>query len=261
MLEACARGARGRDRAARTFCAFRSREFTLQAHLLRVLDRQGESQGLGARVRRADPRVVAATNRAVTELKYDFAARFTLKVEVPSRSARAEDVPLLVRHLFARAAAGNEEVWRRFCDAKQGAFEVRGAPALVDRRLRHTLGTNTRMRNIRAAVMRQSCGSGVAGVSPKVARVPGDRWHVSGAKVAMRLEPTRDADGPLFAHCRRAHSRKREMSIRRLIGAVVLLVGWTIRMRRLRRQLWLQPHHRHVLGIWPVCEDSTISCM
>jgi two-component system nitrogen regulation response regulator GlnG/two-component system response regulator HydG len=118
---------------------------TLQAHLLRVLDRKGEYQRLGeSRVRSADLRVVAATNRAVTELKYDFAARFTLKVEVPPLSARAADVPLLVRHLLARAAAGNEEVRRRFCDAKQGAFEVRVDPALVDRLLRHTLRTNTR---------------------------------------------------------------------------------------------------------------------
>ena len=86
---------------------------TLQAHLLRVLDRKGEYQRLGeARVRCADLRVVAATNRAVTELKHDFAARFTLKVEVPPLSARAADVPLLVRHLLARVAAGNDEVRR-----------------------------------------------------------------------------------------------------------------------------------------------------
>ena len=58
-----------------------------------------------------------------------------------------------------------------------------------------------------------------------------------------------------------AHSRKREMSIPRLIGAVVIVVGWAIRMRRLRRQLWLQPHHRRVLHIWPACEDPTISGM
>src|SRR5262249_66785 len=56
----------------------------LQAHLLRVLDRNGEYQRLGeSRVRRADLRVVAATNRGVAELKHDFAARFTLAVEIP----------------------------------------------------------------------------------------------------------------------------------------------------------------------------------
>jgi len=118
---------------------------TLQAHLLRVLDRKGEYQRLGeSRVRYADLRVVAATNRAVTELKYDFAARFTLKVEVPSLSARAADVPLLVRHLLVRAATENEEVRRRFCDVSGDAFEPRVDPALVDRLLRHTFRTNTR---------------------------------------------------------------------------------------------------------------------
>ena len=118
---------------------------TLQAHLLRVLDRKGEYQRLGeSRVRHADLRVVAATNRAVTELKHDFAARFTLKVEVPPLSARVADVPLLVRHLLARVAAGNEQVRRRFCEARDGAVEPRVAPALIDRLLRHHFRTNTR---------------------------------------------------------------------------------------------------------------------
>jgi DNA-binding NtrC family response regulator len=117
----------------------------LQAHLLRVLDRDGEYQRLGeSRGRRADLRVVAATNRAVAELKHDFAARFTLMIEVPSLAARTADVPLLVRHLLARAAAGNEEVRRRFCDVRGGAVEPRVAPALVDRLLRHPFRANTR---------------------------------------------------------------------------------------------------------------------
>ncbi|MGH2898504.1 MAG: sigma 54-interacting transcriptional regulator, partial [Solirubrobacteraceae bacterium] len=48
----------------------------LQAYPLRVLDQRGEYQLLGeAWVRCADLRVVAATNRAATELKHDFAAR------------------------------------------------------------------------------------------------------------------------------------------------------------------------------------------
>jgi two-component system nitrogen regulation response regulator GlnG/two-component system response regulator HydG len=117
----------------------------LQAHLLRVLDRNGEYQRLGeSRVRRADLRVVAATNRAVTDLKHDFAARFTLEVEIPSLSDRAADVPLLARHLLARAAADNEEVRRRFCELRGGAVEPRVDPALVDRLLRHSFRTNTR---------------------------------------------------------------------------------------------------------------------
>jgi DNA-binding NtrC family response regulator len=117
----------------------------LQAHLLRVLDRKGEYQRLGeSRLRHADLRVVAATNRAVTELKHDFAARFLLQVEVPPLSSRAADVPLLMRYLLARIAAGNDEVRRRFCESRGNAVEPRVAPALIDRLLRHRFPTNTR---------------------------------------------------------------------------------------------------------------------
>ncbi|MFT3766987.1 MAG: sigma 54-interacting transcriptional regulator [Minicystis sp.] len=118
----------------------------LQAHLLRVLDRRGEYQRLGeSRMRRADLRVVAATNRAVEELKHDFAARFTLRVEVPPLAERREDIPLLVRHLLRRAAAGNEDVRRNFFEARGGHEpEARIAPELIERLLRHPLRTNTR---------------------------------------------------------------------------------------------------------------------
>jgi two-component system nitrogen regulation response regulator GlnG/two-component system response regulator HydG len=117
----------------------------LQAHLLRVLDRKGEYQRLGdSRLRHADLRVVAATNRAVSELKHDFAARFLLQIEVPPLASRAADVPLLVRHLLAQIAAGNDEVRRRFCELRDGAVEPRVAPALIDRLLRHRFATNLR---------------------------------------------------------------------------------------------------------------------
>jgi two-component system nitrogen regulation response regulator GlnG/two-component system response regulator HydG len=117
----------------------------LQAHLLRVLDRKGEYQRLGeSRLRHADLRVVAATNRAVSELKHDFAARFLLQIEVPPLAARAADVPLLVRHLLSQIAAGNDEVRRRFCAPGGGAAEPRVSPALIDRLLRHRFATNTR---------------------------------------------------------------------------------------------------------------------
>jgi len=77
----------------------------LQAHLLRVLDARGEYQRLGeARARRADLRLVAATNRPVEALKHDLAARLALRVTLPSLAERVEDVPLLLAHLAARAA-------------------------------------------------------------------------------------------------------------------------------------------------------------
>jgi len=120
----------------------------LQAHLLRVLDRRGEYQRLGeSRMRRADLRVIAATNRQIEELKHDFAARFTLRVEVPSLAARREDLPLLIRHLLRRAAAGNEDVRRRFFEAPAGPRaepEARVDAALIDRLVRHDFPGNTR---------------------------------------------------------------------------------------------------------------------
>jgi two-component system nitrogen regulation response regulator GlnG/two-component system response regulator HydG len=120
----------------------------LQAHLLRVLDRRGEYQRLGeARVRRSDLRVIAATNRRIEDLKHDFAARFTLRVEVPSLEARRDDIPLLIRHLLRRAAAGNEDVRRRFFDAPgpgRAEPEARIAAGLIDALVRHAFPGNTR---------------------------------------------------------------------------------------------------------------------
>ncbi|NUQ12126.1 MAG: sigma 54-interacting transcriptional regulator [Gemmatimonadaceae bacterium] len=56
----------------------------LQVHLLRVLDGGGEYQRLGEPfMRRANFRLVAATNRPAEALKPDFLARFKVQVEVP----------------------------------------------------------------------------------------------------------------------------------------------------------------------------------
>ena len=82
-----------------------------QAHLLRVLDGDGEYQRLGeAQARRSGFRLVAATNRDPSALKHDFVARFTAQVELPSLEARKEDVPLLVQHLLAHAAKRSPEI-------------------------------------------------------------------------------------------------------------------------------------------------------
>lgn len=76
----------------------------LQAHLLRVLDQGGEYHRLGdARTRRADVRLVAATNRGIGALKHDLAARFALRIEVPGLNERREDIPFLLRLLLAAA--------------------------------------------------------------------------------------------------------------------------------------------------------------
>jgi two-component system nitrogen regulation response regulator GlnG/two-component system response regulator HydG len=92
----------------------------LQAHLLRVLD-QGEYQRLGdARQHMADLRFVAATNRPVSELKHDLAARLVLRVEVPPLADRIEDIPLLARQIVRRICAGDRQLAERFCRSREG---------------------------------------------------------------------------------------------------------------------------------------------
>ena len=111
----------------------------LQARLLRVLDSDGEYSRLGeAKSRRADLRLVAATNRGTDELKHDFAARFTLRLEIPGLNNRREDIPLFVRFLLRRAAAGNPDVAKRYFDADDTKFDrARVAPDLMAFLVRH----------------------------------------------------------------------------------------------------------------------------
>jgi two-component system nitrogen regulation response regulator GlnG/two-component system response regulator HydG len=78
----------------------------LQVHLLRVLD-EGDYQRLGdSQVRRARFRLLAATNRPVTEIRHDLLGRFPLRIEVPALDRRTEDVPLIARHLLRDLAPG-----------------------------------------------------------------------------------------------------------------------------------------------------------
>ncbi len=113
----------------------------LQARLLRVLDAGGEYQRLGeTRLRRADLRLVAATNRDVSDLKHDLTARLTLRVNVPSLNERPEDIPLLIRHLLHQPPAGSS-VPERFVD-RDGAVRVN--PDLVAALVTHTFTTHVR---------------------------------------------------------------------------------------------------------------------
>jgi len=95
----------------------------LQAHLLRVLD-SGEYQRLGdAAARRVDLRLVAATNRPTSDLRYDMLARFDATVEVPALTSRREDIPLLVVRLLDLMALEDPFVRERFF-AADGARRV-----------------------------------------------------------------------------------------------------------------------------------------
>jgi two-component system nitrogen regulation response regulator GlnG/two-component system response regulator HydG len=110
----------------------------MQAHLLRVMDRGGEYQRLGeSRVRQADVRLVAATNREMDALKHDFAARLTVRTQVPGLDERVEDIPLLVRHILLRLAQEMPDVHARFFEVKDGRIEPRIEPALIDALVTH----------------------------------------------------------------------------------------------------------------------------
>ncbi len=119
--------------------------FELQAHLLRVLD-AGEYQRLGdARPRVVDLRLVAATNRAPSELKPDLAARFPLRLDAPGLNERLEDVPLLASELVRRIAAADTGVARRFFPPNgRGIVTPRISAELISALLGHRYQTHVR---------------------------------------------------------------------------------------------------------------------
>lgn len=103
----------------------------VQAHLLRVLD-AGEYSRLGeARPRRADLRLIAATNRPESALKEDVLARLRLRVEVPGLPERREDVPLIAAHLLRRIARQDPAIARRYFPGADPAAAPRISPRLV----------------------------------------------------------------------------------------------------------------------------------
>ncbi len=119
---------------------------TMQAHLLRVLDRGGEYQRLGdARRLTADLRLVAATNRDTSALKHDFAARLPLRIKLPGLNERLDDLPLLIRHLLVRLCASTGNLLDRFFERRAGhVAEPRIDPDLIELLLRHRYTTHTR---------------------------------------------------------------------------------------------------------------------
>jgi hypothetical protein len=116
----------------------------LQAHLLRLMD-AGEYQRLGEpRSRRADVRIIAATNRPREHLKADFLARFRHVIEVPPLRERREDLPLLVRHLLRKATKDDPRLFARFmADTPEGP-EPRVSADLIEAILRHPLTLQVR---------------------------------------------------------------------------------------------------------------------
>ncbi|MEO0604206.1 MAG: sigma 54-interacting transcriptional regulator, partial [Myxococcota bacterium] len=112
----------------------------LQAHLLRVIDRDGTYQRLGeARERRSNFRFLAATNRDPGALKHDFVSRLTLSLALPGLDERREDIPLLVAHLLSSARDDPDTAERLFDGA-----HARMTPSFVVALLRHRYTTHVR---------------------------------------------------------------------------------------------------------------------
>ncbi len=112
----------------------------LQAHLLRLLD-AGEYHRLGDdAARRAELRLIGATNRDPAALKHDLLARLPLRVVVPGLDERLEDVPLLVRSILRRHAARDDELRHRFFHGAHPRVD----PALQEALLTHVYSTHVR---------------------------------------------------------------------------------------------------------------------
>jgi DNA-binding NtrC family response regulator len=117
---------------------------SLQAHLLRVLD-AGEYQRLGeASTRRSDLRLLAASNRPLSALKEDVAARFFHRLQVPGLNERREDIPLLVVHLLRRVGLRDPSAVQRFFPAGDLAAAPRIARDFLLALVQHTYTTHIR---------------------------------------------------------------------------------------------------------------------
>lgn len=117
---------------------------SLQVHLLRVLDK-GEYQRLGeSRPRRADFRLIAATNRPEQMLKEDVLARFGLRLELSGMEQRREDLPLITRHLLRTLARSDPKLALRYFPNDDLAACPRVSMALMEHLVRHRYTTHTR---------------------------------------------------------------------------------------------------------------------
>ncbi len=118
----------------------------LQTRLLRVMDERGEYQRLGdPRLRTSNFRLVAATNRPASALKHDIAARFRLRLTVPTLGERREDIPLVARHLLRRASLQDPEIGARFLEGWDGrSGEPRLSCELVRALVAHDYRTHVR---------------------------------------------------------------------------------------------------------------------
>jgi DNA-binding NtrC family response regulator len=116
-----------------------------QVQLLRVMD-EGEYRPVGEGTsRRADVRVVGATNQDESRFRGDFHARFDVRVRLAPLRERREDIALLIRHLLQERAREYPELADRLLrKTADGRLEPRISARLVDYLVRHPLPTNVR---------------------------------------------------------------------------------------------------------------------
>jgi two-component system nitrogen regulation response regulator GlnG/two-component system response regulator HydG len=75
----------------------------------------GEYQRLGeATLCHSNFRLIAATNRPLTDLRADVLARFAFRITIPDLSARPEDIPSLARHWLLTMAKADPALAKRF---------------------------------------------------------------------------------------------------------------------------------------------------
>lgn len=142
----------------------------LSTRLLRVLDDRGEYQRLGdSKLRTSNFRLIGATNRPVATLKGDVAARFRLRLSVPSLNERREDIPLLARHLLRRAALRDPDIGERFLEGWNGKTgEPRLSIELVRALAIHSYQTHVRELDLLLWASLASSAGDTAEITPEV---------------------------------------------------------------------------------------------
>ncbi len=142
----------------------------LSTRLLRVLDEGGEYQRLGdTRNRTSKFRLIGATNRPVSALKPDVAARFKLRISVPPLADRREDIPLLARHLLRRAALEDPAIGERFFEGWDGKTgEPRLAIELMRALVQHDYTTHIRELDMLLWASLGSSDGAIAELTPEV---------------------------------------------------------------------------------------------